>query len=184
MSFSDRLRTITKIIDFSQKRLAEMLGTSHQAVQQWMSGRTFPSSEMQVKILELGININWLLSGNGSAFADNEKGLLLKERHEKTLAWENSLKKGGEEKEFALIREDIPVIKSEASEKIAKERQYVSVDDFEAFEYKMNQKFDEQQSEMGQLREALKNFNEAIEFLRDTNPPVLNVAAGRLSKKK
>ncbi len=48
----------------------------------YTKGRHYPSFETLIKFYESGVSLDWLLSGDGSMFAENEKGNELKVKYE------------------------------------------------------------------------------------------------------
>lgn len=66
---SKRFKEFRILTNLSQEQLAEKLECPYQTISKYERGLVKPSSDILTKIGEnLGININWLLTGNGSMF--------------------------------------------------------------------------------------------------------------------
>lgn len=61
-----RIRIFAKKKYGTLKRLAEAMGISPQQLHQYISGKREPGSRILLKLLKLGCDINWLLSGSES----------------------------------------------------------------------------------------------------------------------
>jgi len=61
-----RVRHFAKHKYGTLKKLAEAMGISPQQLHQYISGKREPGSRILVKLLNLGCDINWLLSGSES----------------------------------------------------------------------------------------------------------------------
>ncbi|MFN3196132.1 MAG: helix-turn-helix domain-containing protein [Chlorobiota bacterium] len=89
MSFSGRLRVIADDVYGSQVELAEKLGLTNIAVNNYISGKRKPSFEVISNLYNLGFSIDWLISGKGSMyrifFSNNESDIyddsILEELH-------------------------------------------------------------------------------------------------------
>ncbi len=66
MGFDDRLRALLDVRDWSQKRLAEELGSPPSTVSQWVNGLRTPDGEQLQRLAGvLGADAEWLRHGNG-----------------------------------------------------------------------------------------------------------------------
>ena len=65
MTVPDRLKTARSKLGYTQKDLAEALGVTKAAVSSYETGRVSPSNEVHTLLSSLGINISWLLTGEG-----------------------------------------------------------------------------------------------------------------------
>ncbi len=54
--------------------LAEMLGTQDYNLYAWRIGKAEPPHSILSRMNELGINIEWYVTGKGSIYADNQQG--------------------------------------------------------------------------------------------------------------
>lgn len=61
-----RIRLFAKRKYGTLKKLAEAMGISPQQLHQYISGKREPGSRILIKLLKLGCDINWLLSGSES----------------------------------------------------------------------------------------------------------------------
>ncbi len=65
-NFQDRLVIVINVVaEGSQKRLADALGVQPSVVNGWLKRNSKPSSEQLARFTNLGINLNWLLTGEG-----------------------------------------------------------------------------------------------------------------------
>ncbi len=60
-----RLRLFRESLGASQEKFASMIGGTKRAIQNNESGKTAPNSKLLHGLVALGLNINWLLSGEG-----------------------------------------------------------------------------------------------------------------------
>lgn len=81
-SIEERLRLFAKIAFGSAAALANALGTRPQALQNYFTGRSLPGADTLIKLSQQGCNTEWLLTGNGSMYADNDAGRLLRSKSE------------------------------------------------------------------------------------------------------
>jgi len=65
MPFSHRIKQIRKQLNLSQKAFAEKVDVDQGRVSQWEKEKSLPSSSSLIEIARLGVNINWLLTGEG-----------------------------------------------------------------------------------------------------------------------
>lgn len=71
----ERLRAFRTHLDVSQGQLGEMVGGTKRGVQENEGGRSAPQAKMLARLAELGLNVNWLLTGHGPMLlADLEAG--------------------------------------------------------------------------------------------------------------
>ncbi|MGL4676053.1 MAG: XRE family transcriptional regulator [Brevinema sp.] len=68
MSYGERLRTIRKSLDLSQCEFGEKLGVATMIVSRLESNDTALKAPLLAKINDLGVNISWLLTGEGQVF--------------------------------------------------------------------------------------------------------------------
>ncbi|MDR1367104.1 MAG: helix-turn-helix domain-containing protein [Candidatus Accumulibacter sp.] len=90
MSISDRLRVARASLGLSQKAVAEQSGVSTRGYQGYEDGRSIPGGEAIAGFVKLGINANWLLTGEGEMF------------YSETRAYIEPAPKGSEATEWSL----------------------------------------------------------------------------------
>ncbi len=74
MSLSERIKEARKALNMGQKEFAVKLEIIYQSVSKYERGEIKPTAELMTKLAETyKININWLLTGNGEMFLDQEK---------------------------------------------------------------------------------------------------------------
>lgn len=66
MSLPQRLKDARAALGLSQKEIAEQSGVSARGYQGYEDGRSTPGGEAIAGLVRLGINANWLLTGEGS----------------------------------------------------------------------------------------------------------------------
>ena len=65
-----RLKALREMLEMSQADLANKLGVSQKAISQWERGERDIPTTMLLKLHELtGVNLHWLLTGEGEPFA-------------------------------------------------------------------------------------------------------------------
>ncbi|MCT8517665.1 helix-turn-helix domain-containing protein [Glaesserella parasuis] len=68
MSINERVCLIVEHFGGSIAKFSERSGINYRSVQNYMRGEREPNSEAYLKFAQLGININWLLTGQGEMF--------------------------------------------------------------------------------------------------------------------
>lgn len=68
MSINNRVCLIIEQLGRSITKFSERSGINYRSVQNYMRGDREPNSEAYLKFAQLGININWLLTGEGEMF--------------------------------------------------------------------------------------------------------------------
>jgi transcriptional regulator with XRE-family HTH domain len=82
MTIGKRLEDFIKKAYKMQREFAATTGISAQQVNNYVTNRSKPSVSILKKFNVAGLNLNWLLMGNGSMFARNETGDRLRLIHE------------------------------------------------------------------------------------------------------
>ena len=87
MAISNRIKQIRKRLTLSQKTFADKIGVDQGRVSQWETERSQPSSSALSEIVRLGVNVNWLLTGEGEMMqealsSENEDVFTEKQRRE------------------------------------------------------------------------------------------------------
>ena len=62
---SSRIKTVREFLNLSQKEFATLIGASFRTVQSYESGKSDPKGKVLEILYDLGIDINWLMTGNG-----------------------------------------------------------------------------------------------------------------------
>lgn len=74
MTTGERMRLFGETVYKSVKEFAEAVKMAPPNLQKYMNNDREPGSGVLRKLYALGCNINWLLTGQGDMFADNEVG--------------------------------------------------------------------------------------------------------------
>jgi transcriptional regulator with XRE-family HTH domain len=94
MSFSDNLKSTIltlkkkdKSKNWSFTSVAEMLGMKYQSLMSYVNGNSSPSIEVLEKLHNLlGLNINYLITGKGQRFVDNDPGRINQSKIENNIS--------------------------------------------------------------------------------------------------
>ncbi|RDE71933.1 XRE family transcriptional regulator [Haemophilus sputorum] len=71
MSISERLKQIIESKKLNIKEFSELSGIPYRSVQNYLRNEREPNVEALMKLhTQLGINLNWLVSGNGEMLTD------------------------------------------------------------------------------------------------------------------
>ncbi len=65
MTISERLKAFRAKLKLTQKQLAEQIGVSGRGYQGYEDGRSVPGGDAIGRFVKLGLNANWLLTGDG-----------------------------------------------------------------------------------------------------------------------
>lgn len=72
MSVGQRIALLRKHKDMTQEELANVLGTTRQAISKWESGKSYPDIDYAIKIGEyFGVSMDYLLLGKSTAYVDH-----------------------------------------------------------------------------------------------------------------
>lgn len=80
-TINGRLKEFRRIVFPSNSAMARALGMSPSNLQKYLSGEMNPGNTVLDKLYRLGLNINWLLTGEGSMFADTYRGFQLTKQY-------------------------------------------------------------------------------------------------------
>lgn len=80
MTFGERLKHWIRRHYSSQKKFANIIGVSRQTLTNYITGISFPKEEFLKNLSDLGCSVNYLLTGTGDIYADNEAGKKLRIR--------------------------------------------------------------------------------------------------------
>lgn len=72
-AIGQRLRTARSLLNLSQVEFALAVGASKRAIQDNESGKNVPGGQVLAGLAELGINVNWLLTGKGAERIDAQE---------------------------------------------------------------------------------------------------------------
>ena len=81
MSVSDRLKIARESTGKSQREMADQLGTSFRAWQDYEAGKNFPGGKVFESLVKLGFNANWLLTGEGEMRRETEADKKMREQY-------------------------------------------------------------------------------------------------------
>ena len=74
MYLGKRIKDAREFLKIGQKEFAEKIGIIYQTLSKYERNEIKPTTEILTKLAEIhGININWLLTGNGDMFIREEK---------------------------------------------------------------------------------------------------------------
>lgn len=65
MMIPHRVKQIRKRLNLSQKAFAKKVGVDQARVSQWETEKSLPHCKALMKMAHLGVNMNWLLTGEG-----------------------------------------------------------------------------------------------------------------------
>lgn len=85
MSINNRVCLIIEQLGGSITKFSERSGINYRSVQNYMRGDREPNSEAYLKFAQLGININWLLTGEGEMFVGGSSINLLTQQEQALL---------------------------------------------------------------------------------------------------
>jgi len=75
---SDRLKRVIKELDMTYKEFAEKCGIPYRTLQNYLLGKREPNASNLEKIcIRMGINVNWLLTGEGEMFLKEEEPMII-----------------------------------------------------------------------------------------------------------
>lgn len=87
MSTSERLKQVMEVKGFNLKTFAEQADIPYRTLQNYILTNREPSAESLAKLhSQLGINLNWLMSGNGEMFTNNTETIDLTQLEKELLA--------------------------------------------------------------------------------------------------
>lgn len=87
MTTSKRLKQVMEVKGFNLKTFAEQADIPYRTLQNYILTNREPSAESLAKLhSQLGINLNWLMSGNGEMFTNNTETIDLTQLEKELLA--------------------------------------------------------------------------------------------------
>lgn len=81
IEMGQRLKKFLNVIGMPQAELAKRLSNPRQNISKYING-TLNIQNITADLHEIGCNLTWLFTGEGSMFADNEAGRKLAKEHE------------------------------------------------------------------------------------------------------
>ena len=86
MNTSERLKQVMEVKGFNLKTFSEQADIPYRTLQNYILTNREPSAESLAKLhSQLGINLNWLMSGNGEMFTNNTEIIDLTKLEEELL---------------------------------------------------------------------------------------------------
>ena len=87
MNTSERLKQVMEVKGFNLKTFSEQTDIPYRTLQNYILTNREPSAESLAKLhSQLGINLNWLMSGNGEMFTNNTETIDLTQLEKELLA--------------------------------------------------------------------------------------------------
>ncbi|HHT7633028.1 helix-turn-helix domain-containing protein [Pasteurella multocida] len=86
MCISERLKQICELKNWRIKDFAEMTGLPYRTMQGYIGGEREPNAEGMAAIAKAGVNLNWLVSGEGEMFQCETQISVISEQEAKLLA--------------------------------------------------------------------------------------------------
>lgn len=85
MCISERLRQVCEAKNWKIKDFAEQTGIAYRTLQGYVGGEREPNAEGMTGIAKAGVNLNWLVSGEGEMFQIATQEIAMSEQEEKLL---------------------------------------------------------------------------------------------------
>lgn len=85
MCISERLRQICEAKNWKIKDFAEQTGIAYRTLQGYIGGEREPNAEGMTAIAKAGVNLNWLVSGEGEMFQFESQKTVMSEQEENLL---------------------------------------------------------------------------------------------------
>ncbi|MGQ9445455.1 helix-turn-helix domain-containing protein [[Pasteurella] aerogenes] len=86
MCISERLRQICEAKNWKIKDFAEQTGIAYRTLQGYIGGEREPNAEGMTAIAKAGVNLNWLVSGEGAMFQFESQKTVMSEQETRLLA--------------------------------------------------------------------------------------------------
>ncbi|MFH1051432.1 MAG: hypothetical protein V1779_10955 [bacterium] len=84
MELKDRLKIFIDCFYKNNKQFSEQSDIYYSSLCKYLKGNISPTEDSLLKFYKAGINVCWLLSGEGSMFASNEKGTEFRMKHDES----------------------------------------------------------------------------------------------------
>ena len=85
MCISERLRQVCEAKNWKIKDFAEQTGIAYRTLPGYVGGEREPNAEGMTAIAKAGVNLNWLVSGEGEMFQIATQEIAMSEQEEKLL---------------------------------------------------------------------------------------------------
>lgn len=86
MCISERLRQVCEAKNWKITDFAEQTGIAYRTMQGYIGGEREPNAEGMTGIAKAGVNLNWLVSGEGEMFQSVTQRNEMSEQEEKLIA--------------------------------------------------------------------------------------------------
>lgn len=86
MCISERLRQICEAKNWKIKDFAEQTGIAYRTLQGYVGGEREPNAEGMAAIAKAGVNLNWLVSGEGEMFQSEQQKTVMSEQETKLIS--------------------------------------------------------------------------------------------------
>ncbi|WP_109433404.1 helix-turn-helix domain-containing protein [Aggregatibacter segnis] len=86
MCISERLRQVCEAKNWKIKDFAEQTGIAYRTLQGYVGGEREPNAEGMTGIAKAGVNLNWLVSGEGEMFQSEPQKSAMSEQEIKLIA--------------------------------------------------------------------------------------------------
>ena len=86
MCISERLRQVCEAKNWKITDFAEQAGIAYRTIQGYIGGEREPNAEGMSGIAKAGVNLNWLVSGEGEMFTNNTEIIDLTQLEKELLA--------------------------------------------------------------------------------------------------
>lgn len=86
MCISERLRQVCEAKNWKIKDFAEQTGIAYRTLQGYVGGEREPNAEGMTAIAKAGVNLNWLVSGEGEMFQSEQQKTVMSEQETKLIS--------------------------------------------------------------------------------------------------
>ncbi|MDO9831145.1 helix-turn-helix domain-containing protein [Glaesserella parasuis] len=86
MCISERLRQVCEAKNWKIKDFAEQTGIAYRTLQGYVGGEREPNAEGMTAIAKAGVNLNWLVSGEGAMFQSESQKTVMSEQETKLIS--------------------------------------------------------------------------------------------------
>lgn len=86
MCISERLRQVCEAKNWKIKDFAEQTGIAYRTLQGYVGGEREPNAEGMAAIAKAGVNLNWLVSGEGEMFQSESQKTVMSEQETKLIS--------------------------------------------------------------------------------------------------
>ncbi|HED4419939.1 TPA: helix-turn-helix transcriptional regulator [Pasteurella multocida] len=86
MHISERLKLVCEQKNWKIKEFAELTGLPYRTMQGYIGGEREPNAEGMTALAKVGVNLNWLVSGEGEMFQSESQKNVMSEQETKLIA--------------------------------------------------------------------------------------------------